>query len=89
MTIIGGLVGGLSVILNNPVDVIKSVQQSGKLNANGKPMGMLECGALIYRESGITGFGRGLTARVPRVFCGQAITFAVYEQMAAILSQSD
>ena len=77
------------MILNNPVDVIKSVNQAGKLNAIGKPMGMLECGALIYRESGITGFGRGLTARVPRVFCGQAITFAVYEQMADLLSRTN
>ena len=83
----GGIVGGLSVILNNPVDVIKSITQSGKLNPQGKPMGMLECTGFIYKESGLTGFGRGLTARVPRVFCGQAITFAVYEQMADILSR--
>lgn len=77
---------GLSVILNNPVDVIKSIQQSGKLNDAGKPMGMIECGKLVVKESGWSGFGRGLTARVPRVFCGQAITFAVYEQISFMLA---
>ena len=82
----GGTVGGLSVILNNPVDVIKSIQQSGKLNEAGKPMGMIECGKLVVKESGWSGFGRGLTARVPRVFCGQAITFAVYEQISFMLA---
>jgi solute carrier family 25 citrate transporter 1 len=84
--IAGGTVGGLSVILNNPVDVIKSLQQSNKLNAQGKPMGTIECGQFVMRESGPAGFMRGLTARVPRVFCGQAITFAVYERVAAFLA---
>ena len=82
----GGTVGALSVILNNPVDVIKSLQQSNKLNAQGKPMGMIECGKYVMAESGAMGFMRGLTARVPRVFCGQAITFAVYEKAAAFLA---
>jgi solute carrier family 25 citrate transporter 1 len=81
----GGTVGGLSVILNNPIDAMKSIMQSGRLNAQGKPIGMVEAGKLIVQESGWLGFGRGLTARVPRVFCGQAITFAVYEKMAELL----
>jgi len=83
----GGTVGGLSVILNNPVDVIKSLQQSNKLNAQGKPMGMIECGRFVLAESGPAGFARGLTARVPRVFCGQAITFATYEKVAEYLAR--
>jgi len=83
----GGTVGGLSVILNNPVDVIKSLQQSNKLNAQGKPMGMMECGSFVLAESGPMGFARGLTARVPRVFCGQAITFATYEKVAEYLAR--
>lgn len=82
----GGTVGGLSVVLNNPVDVIKSLQQSNKLNAQGKPMGMIECGKFVLQESGPMGFARGLTARVPRVFCGQAITFATYEKMSELLA---
>lgn len=86
----GGIVGGLSVILNNPVDVIKSISQSGqRINPEtNKPYkGLVECSKLIYSESGVQGFGRGLTARVPRVFCGQAITFAMYEQVADLLSR--
>ena len=30
---------------------------------------------------------RGLSARVPRVFCGQAVTFATYEQVASVLAK--
>ena len=59
--------------------------QANKLNAQGKPMGMMECARHVMAESGPMGFARGLTARVPRVFCGQAITFAVYEKMVELL----
>uniref|UniRef100_A0A6S8D7U5 Mitochondrial carrier protein n=1 Tax=Aplanochytrium stocchinoi TaxID=215587 RepID=A0A6S8D7U5_9STRA len=77
----GGTVGGLSVAINNPVDVVKNIAQSGK----GQGKGTLGIAAMVYSENGIAGFFRGLSARVPRVFCGQAVTFAAYEQMAKIL----
>lgn len=82
----GGTVGGLSVALNNPVDVIKNLMQANAKNAKGETMGTLECAKYIYNESGIKGFYRGLSARVPRVFCGQAVTFAVYEQVTYLLA---
>lgn len=82
----GGIVGAISVVLNNPVDVVKSVTQSSKPGAGGKSMGFVQCFLTVYNESGLAGFTRGLSARVPRVFCGQAITFAVYEKMAELLS---
>lgn len=68
-------------------DVIKSVQQSGRLNAQGKALGLVETGQLIYSESGLKGFGRGLTARVPRVGIAQAVTFAVYEAAVEVLQK--
>lgn len=82
----GGTVGGLSVALNNPVDVIKNLMQANAKNAKGETMGTFECAGYIYRQSGIIGFYRGLSARVPRVFCGQAVTFAVYEQVTLLLA---
>lgn len=75
----GGFVGGLSVAMNNPVDVIKNIAQAGKAS------GTINIGKQIYAENGIKGFFRGVTARVPRVFFGQAITFATYEQVAQLL----
>jgi len=86
----GGTVGGLSVAANNPVDVIKSMQQSvsgGGKSPGARPLSTWTCAKKIYADSGVSGFYRGLTARVPRVFCGQAITFAVYERMAQLLKQ--
>mmetsp|Transcript_1103 Transcript_1103/g.1792 ORF Transcript_1103/g.1792 Transcript_1103/m.1792 type:complete len:263 (+) Transcript_1103:2226-3014(+) len=75
----GGTVGALSVIINNPVDVVKNIQQAGSRD------GFFKICQTIMSEDGPKGFFRGLSARVPRVFAGQAITFAVYEQMAKVL----
>jgi len=75
----GGTVGALSVVINNPMDVVKSRQQSGHKG------GMLEIMGDVVRKEGLLGFSRGLSARVPRVFAGQAITFAVYENVAQML----
>ncbi|GBG29255.1 Mitochondrial substrate carrier family protein Z [Hondaea fermentalgiana] len=68
----GGTVGAISVVLNNPY-------QSGQA---GTMVGMMRD---IMAKDGVKGFSRGLSARVPRVFAGQAITFAVYEQAAKFL----
>eukprot|EP00924_Labyrinthula_sp_SR-Ha-C_P014663 maker-scaffold_74-snap-gene-0.18-mRNA-1 protein AED:0.00 eAED:0.00 QI:52/1/1/1/1/1/3/234/344 len=77
----GGTVGALSVTLNNPIDVVKNIAQSGK----GDGLGTIGIMRQVYAANGFGGFFRGLSARVPRVFCGQAITFAAYEKIASIL----
>lgn len=77
----GGTVGAVSVIINNPIDVVKSSLQS----KDSKYKGTMDCAVAIFKQNGPTGFFRGLSARVPRVFCGQAITFAVYERIIRIL----
>jgi len=77
----GGIVGGFSVIMNHPVDVIKSKRQSGNAESYIKSI------KNIYNTSGIRGFYSGLSARVPCIFLGQAITFSVYEKMYKLLSK--
>jgi hypothetical protein len=77
----GGLVGALSVIVNNPIDVVKNNVQA----SNAKYTGSLAAFQGVLKESGPAGFAKGLTARVPRVFMGQAITFAVYEEILKTL----
>uniref|UniRef100_A0A7S2XWQ6 Mitochondrial carrier protein n=1 Tax=Fibrocapsa japonica TaxID=94617 RepID=A0A7S2XWQ6_9STRA len=77
----GGTVGGLSVIVNNPLDVVKSTMQGKDCKYNSS----MEAFKGILKERGAIGFAGGLTARVPRVFCGQAITFAVYERISVLI----
>jgi solute carrier family 25 citrate transporter 1 len=77
----GGLVGGISVALNTPIDVIKSSLQA----KNAEYTTSSECIKGIMKKSGITGFFQGMSTRVSRVFLGQAITFAVYERTREVL----
>eukprot|EP00300_Choanocystis_sp_HF-7_P025012 c26635_g1_i1.p1 GENE.c26635_g1_i1~~c26635_g1_i1.p1 ORF type:complete len:173 (-),score=33.57 c26635_g1_i1:98-616(-) len=77
----GGIGGALSVILNNPIDVIKSRQQAG---ASGS---MLQVGRAVLAQKGMWGFTSGLSARIPRLFVSQAIQFAVVDEALAWLSK--
>lgn len=69
----GGAGGAVSVVLNNPIDVIKSRVQSGHSK------NMMQAFSSVMKESGITGFGAGLSARVPRLFLSQAIQFTLVD----------
>lgn len=80
----GGSVGALSVIINNPLDVIKSSVQS----SNSPYKGTMDAMGGVLAQSGPLGFFQGLSARVPRVFLGQAITFSVYEKVLALLTEN-
>lgn len=77
--IAGGIVGSLSVAINNPIDVMKSRIQSDKCK------GSLEAFRSVYKKSGIKGFYAGLPIRSVRLFCSQAISFAVYETLCTHL----
>mmetsp|Transcript_21385 Transcript_21385/g.40068 ORF Transcript_21385/g.40068 Transcript_21385/m.40068 type:complete len:294 (-) Transcript_21385:149-1030(-) len=71
----GSIAAGLSVAISHPVDVIKSLAQSDR---HSDDKGIVGIATEIYRESGVTGYYAGVAIRVFRVFCGQAITYAVY-----------
>tara|TARA_B110000881_G_C18574317_1_gene517548 strand:+ start:501 stop:1553 length:1053 start_codon:yes stop_codon:yes gene_type:complete len=73
----GGLAGALSVILNNPVDVVKSRIQA----VDSTHTSMMQCTRHLLQTEGSGAFLNGLSARVPRLFFSQAITFTVYERM--------
>jgi solute carrier family 25 citrate transporter 1 len=81
--IAGGLAGSFSVVLNNPVDVIKSRIQA----VGSTERGCLSCARNVLRKEGMGAFAKGLSARVPRLFFSQAITFTVYERVLMILSE--
>ena len=77
----GGMGGAISVIFNNPADVVKSKMQAGYQGGN------LACIREIIKERGLSGFGAGLNARVPRLFMSQAIQFAMVAQIRPLLGK--
>jgi hypothetical protein len=77
----GGIGGGLSVVFNNPIDVLKSRIQAGFKG------GMLSCAKDVYQTRGILAFGSGLTLRVPRLFLSQAIQFMVVDETLKLMEK--
>lgn len=81
----GGIGGAVSVVVNNPVDVIKSKIQSCR--NIGPRQSMLSVTREVYADNGIRGFYAGLSARIPRLFFSQAIQFTVVDQILRNLKQ--
>eukprot|EP00941_MAST-03F_sp_MAST-3F-sp1_P002511 g2511.t1 len=75
----GGIGGAVSVMLNNPIDVVKSKIQGGYKG------GVIPCIRDLLKERGFRAFGAGLSARVPRLFLSQAIQFAVVDTILKII----
>eukprot|EP00298_Acanthocystis_sp_HF-20_P011866 c19609_g1_i2.p1 GENE.c19609_g1_i2~~c19609_g1_i2.p1 ORF type:complete len:293 (+),score=136.09 c19609_g1_i2:55-933(+) len=71
----GGLGGAVSVVVNNPIDVVKSKIQAGYKG------GIVACMKDIYQTRGLLAFGSGLSLRVPRLFMSQAIQFMMVDQV--------
>lgn len=73
---VGGTGGAISVMLNNPVDFVKTQMQS--IN-NQKYKNSIDCAIQIYNNEGIKGFYRGCTPRMCRVFFEIAISFTLFD----------
>jgi len=71
--IAGGSAGVLSVILNNPFDIIKTSIQSGKT------YGFWNTLHYVCMNQGYSIMYNGLSFRIPRIFISQGITFSVYQ----------
>jgi hypothetical protein len=74
----GGLAGGVSVAVNQPVDVVKSNMQ-GLLGSQYSSS--LQCARTIVHSSGVKGLYKGLGIRVVRVSFETAITFSLYGEL--------
>lgn len=73
---IGGTGGAASVMLNNPLDLIKSQMQSAHNDRYKNPV---DCAMQVYNSEGIKGFYRGCTPRMTRVFFEMAISFTLFD----------
>jgi solute carrier family 25 citrate transporter 1 len=74
----GGFGGALSVIMNNPIDVVKTQMQG--LGAE-RYKGSLDCFKTILREEGPMGFYKGVMPRMMRVFCEMSLSFAIFDAL--------
>jgi len=71
----GGFAGFVSVMCNNPVDVIKTKMQG--VDA-AKYANFLDCGKQVIAEAGVMGFYSGVGPRLCRVVADVALTFSIF-----------
>ena len=69
----GGCAGVISILINNPIDIVKTRIQSSE-----QPQTLFHNLKSIYKVDGFQGYMSGLSIRIPRVFFSQAITFSIY-----------
>ncbi|KAI6653190.1 hypothetical protein LOD99_3715 [Oopsacas minuta] len=87
----GCLAGAAAAVISTPMDVAKTllnVQEKSlsKQLKNNKPIiGMINSFSLIYRTNGMSGFIRGLRARVVYLTPSTGISWSVYELFKYIL----
>ncbi|XP_049977820.1 mitoferrin-1 isoform X2 [Alexandromys fortis] len=81
----GGLAGALAAAATTPLDVCKTLlntQENMALslaNVNGRLSGMANAFRMVYQLNGLTGYFKGLYARVIYQMPSTAISWSVYE----------
>lgn len=73
----GGWAGFVSVMANNPVDVIKTKMQQ----KDGAGKGFMEVAKQIHASRGWGGFYSGVVPRLSRVVLDAALTFSIFHQL--------
>lgn len=76
--IAGGFAGFCSVMVNNPIDVVKTNMQGLKADQFD---GFLGCFAWIWKREGLMGFYKGVTPRLARVILDVSLTFSLWQMV--------
>jgi solute carrier family 25 citrate transporter 1 len=90
----GFLVGTLGTIINNPLDVVKSVIQAQEKTIVISPTfimqstNMIQCSRQLFNAAGPSVFFCGMGARIWKVSIGQAVIFFTYEHVITFLDIS-
>lgn len=71
----GSVAGAASVMVNNPIDVVKTNMQGLHTDQFN---GFLGCFTWIWKKDGISGFYRGVGPRLARVILDVSLTFALW-----------
>lgn len=78
----GAIAGAVSVIANNPVDVVKTKLQG--LEAD-KYKGVVDCFSQVMRNEGVIGFYSGVGPRMVKVCVDVALTFSIFNGLKRAL----
>ncbi|PWN42843.1 mitochondrial carrier [Ceraceosorus guamensis] len=82
---LGAIAGFVTVYSTQPLDVLKSLQQSlPPSTPKSAPRGMWGLTGYLVRERGIRSLWAGATPRLLRLTVGGAVTFTVYEQIISL-----
>ena len=83
-SLLGGMAAGcFSTIINNPLDVAKSRQQSLAAAQYG---GLLNCFKVIVQQEGVLALWKGTVPRMARVVPGQGIIFMSYNSISEFVA---
>lgn len=81
----GAAAGMVSVLANQPVDVVKSNMQG--LHA-ARYRGAVHCAVVTVQEDGLRGLYKGLLPRLARVAVEVSLTFTLFEVMSAAVDSA-
>jgi solute carrier family 25 S-adenosylmethionine transporter 26 len=75
----GGIAGGISGLLTNPIDVVKTRLMTDRQRS----LGIVACAKEIYHDEGIKGYSRGMLVRTLSCSLITAVLFVSYERIKA------
>ena len=82
--LLGGLSGGMGQMVNNPLDVVKTLMQKQVIRSGTEPKykSLMQSCVVIAKEEGTLAMWKGITLRLTRIMPGQAITYMTYEAVS-------
>lgn len=78
----GAAAGSVSVMCNNPIDVVKTKMQGLE---SGQYKNSWDCATSVLKKEGPFGFYRGVTPRILRVSGDAAIVFTIYDKLMQLI----
>ena len=83
----GGVAGCISKTIAAPIDRVKLLLQTQKVNPDVAKQynGAFDCLKRVYREQGLISFWRGNVANLTRYFPSQSLTFAFKDRFRSIM----
>lgn len=83
----GFFAGFVTTVLNNPVDVVKTRMSADCVGDERIYSSNWQCIKVVFKNEGLMGFTRGMSARLMKISIGQAVIFTVYERVTKILKR--
>jgi len=80
----GSIAGAVTVLANQPIDVVKSNMQS--VNGMIRYTSSIDCFQKIWKEEGVKGLYRGLVPRLNRVVLETSLSFTFFELLSRNLN---